>query len=368
MNKVRTAINVVSFLLLSGGLIFFGVSNFIIEQEMGNVLYADFTDASGLLGRNDVTMRGVVVGSVEDVQLNDDHLARVKVVLDPGVEVPEGTQGEVVRRSPIGELTLELDPGDGEPLASGATLGVEDTTPPPDVAKTIEVLADVLHEVPSEDLGTLVDELAAGLRGRGEDIARLNVAAADLPERLLEVETELEDLIRTGPKVTGVFADNARTLADDITQTAVLADILRDNRHDLLDLYRNGARFTTVAGDLIGSEKANLACLISDFGDINTVMAQPQNLENLGRVLEDNHYFFGAVEQSVQRGLDTFMWFRVQLLPHTEPQGRAYQPHRPYPDVYAGNACRSRYGPGVGPGSQPHEFRTAPDSSLNPGR
>jgi phospholipid/cholesterol/gamma-HCH transport system substrate-binding protein len=368
MSKIRTAINVASFLLLSGGLIFFGVSNFIIEQEMGNVLYADFTDASGLLGRNDVTMRGVVVGSVEDVQLNDDHLARVKVVLDPGVEVPEGTTGEVVRRSPIGELTLELDPGDGEPLASGATLGVEDTTPPPDVAKTIEVLADVLHEVPSEDLGTLVDELAAGLRGRGEDIARLNVAAADLPERLLEVEAELEDLIRTGPKVTGVFADNARTLADDITQTAVLADILRDNRYNLLDLYRNGARFTTVAGDLIGSEKANLACLIRDFGDINTVMARPQNLENLARVLEDNHYFFGAVEQSVQRGLDTFMWFRVQLLPHTEPQGRNYEPHRPYPDVYGGNACSSRYGPGVGPGSQAHEFRTAPDSSLNLGR
>jgi phospholipid/cholesterol/gamma-HCH transport system substrate-binding protein len=313
-------------------------------------------------------MRGVVIGSVEDVQLNDDHLARVKVVLDPGVEVPEGTKGEVVRRSPIGELTLELDPGDGEPLASGATLGVEDTTPPPDVAKTIEVLADVLHEVPSEDLGTLVDELAVGLRGRGEDIARLNVAAADLPERLLEVEAELEDLIRTGPKVTGVFADNARTLADDITQTAVLADILRDNRYNLLDLYRNGARFTTVAGDLIGSEKANLACLIRDFGDINTVMARPQNLENLGRVLEDNHYFFGAVEQSVQRGLDTFMWFRVQLLPHTEPQGRAYEPHRPYPDVYGGNACRSRYGPGVGPGRQAHEFRTAPDSTLNLGR
>ena len=368
MSKTRTAINVVSFLIMSGGLIYFGVTNFIVEQQMGRVLYADFTDASGLNPRNDVTMLGVVVGSVDDVQLNDDHLARVKVILDPGVTVPEGTRGEVVRRSPIGELTLELDPGDGEDLASGATLGVEDTVPPPDVAKTIEVLADVLHEVPSDDLTTLVDELAAGLRGRGEDIARLNVAAADLPERLLEVESELEDLIRTGPKVTGVFADNARTLADDITQTAVLADILRDNRFKLLDLYRNGARFTTVAGDLIGTEKANLACMIRDFGDINTVMARPNNLANLAAVLEDNHYFFGAVEQSVQKGLDGFIWFRVQLLPHTEPKARNYQPHRPYPDVYGSNGCRSIYGPGVGPGSQNHKFQTAPDSSLNLGR
>ena len=226
------------------------------------------------------------------------------------MEVPEGTQGEVVRRSPIGELTLELhrvtvNPWRVERPSAWKTPPRHPTWRRP--SRFWPTSCTRFH--PRTSAPSWTSFAAAGLRGRGEDIGEAYVAAAIYSERLLEVETELEDLIRTGPKVTGVFADNARTLADDITQTAVLADILRDNRHDLLDLYRNGARFTTVAGDLIGSEKANLACLISDFGDINTVMAQPQNLENLGRVLEDNHYFFGAVEQSVQRGLDTFMWF-----------------------------------------------------------
>jgi hypothetical protein len=148
----------------------------------------------------------------------------------------------------------------------------------------------------------------------------------------------------------------------------LLAELLADNRYKLLDLYRNGADFLQVAGDLIGDEKANLACLIRDFGHINSVLARPRNLRNLIGVLEHNPYFFGAVEQLVVHGLDGYIWFRVQLLPHTEPQGRAYHPHRPVPNVFAAHACRTRYGAGVGPGTQPHRFVPAPDSRVVPGR
>jgi ABC-type transporter Mla subunit MlaD len=221
-------------------------------------------------------------------------------------------------------------------------------------------MADVLHEVPSDDLNTLVHELATGVAGRAQDLANLSEAGADLPERLLEIQVELEALIRTGPEVTGVLADNADVLADDITQTAELADILRDSRFDLVDLSRNGSRFLVVANDILAGDKANIACFVSDSADINEAMAKGR--DDLAELLDTNHYFFDAVELAVQKSIDNANWFRVQMLPHQEPSGRTYEPHRDPPDVFPGAACQSRYGAGVN--ASTGRTKLAPESRL----
>jgi phospholipid/cholesterol/gamma-HCH transport system substrate-binding protein len=367
MTHRRVVVNVATFLAASGLLIALGITQLLVQGAGGSVIAADFSDSSGLTPRNDVTMRGVTVGSVRTVALTPDA-ARVEMVLDPGVEVPQGTTATAVRRSPIGDMTVELSPGDGPPLADGGRIPQSDTSPAPDAGKTIEVVADVLHSVPSEALSTVVSEAAAAVRGRGDELARLSEVTADLPERILQVRTELESLIRTAPAVTEVLADNADVLADDITRTAQLADILRDRRYDLVGLYRSGSEFTRVAGDLLATEKANLSCLVGDLGSINSTLATAENLSNLAAALDTNHYFFGGVAQIVQVGLDGRSWFRVQLLPHTEPSARSYKPQRPTPDVYAANTCRSRFGKGVGPASQPGPLLLAPDSKLHPGK
>jgi phospholipid/cholesterol/gamma-HCH transport system substrate-binding protein len=363
----RVYVNLIVFGTAAFLLIFLGARNLVVQQATSGTIQARFSDASGLLPRNDVTMRGVVVGSVKEVDLAEDGNVNVVMTLEPGVVVPEGTVAEIVRRSPIGELTLELLPGDGDPMPEGATIAVDDTIPPPDVSKTIEVIADVLHEVPSEDLSTVVAELADAVRGRGDDLSTFNRAVAEFPEEILEVQVELEELITDGPKVTGVLADNADTLGDDLTQTKLLAQLLADRKHDLVDLYRYGGDFTTVAGSLIGDEKANLSCLVADFGRINSVMSTQENLTNLANTLDKNHFFFGAVEQMVQVGLDNGTWFRVQLIPPAQPHGETYAPHRPPPDVFPGNACRSRFGRGVDAVDQSDAPTLARDSSLRPG-
>jgi ABC-type transporter Mla subunit MlaD len=253
-------------------------------------------------------------------------------------------------------------------MEDGATIPMSATTTPPDPEKTIEELAKVLGSVPSGDLSTLIRELATAVDGRGRDMATLSEVSGELPARLLEVRRQLDHLIRTGPSVTHVFAENANALKDDISQTAVLADILRDRRHDLVSLSENGASFATLYNELLTSEKANIACLFSSFGGVNEVLAQPDNLQNLKNVLELNHYFFDAVWQAVRVGHDGLAWFRVQLLPHQEPPGREYSGRRPPPDVYGADACRSIYGKGVGRATQPGTVWIASGSHLHMGR
>lgn len=364
----RIVVNLVVFLAASTALVALGVTQLLLQTGAGHRITAEFSDAGGLKPRNDVTMRGVTVGSITSVRLTRTGV-EAEMALDPGVDVPHGSQLLITRRSPIGDLIIEITPGSGAPLGNGGHIPVASTSPPPDAGRTVEILADLLAAVPGDDLQTVVHELSTALDGRGDDLARLSVASADLPERILEVNRELTDLLETAPVVTGVLADNADILADDIRRTAVLADILRDRRFDLVDLYRNGARFSRVAGELIAAEKPNISCLIQDFADINSVMARPHNLRNLVATLRLNPFFFDGIEQIVRRGLDDIAWFRVQLLPHTEPQGRPHEPQRRAPDVFAGNRCTSPFGSGVGPTTKASgSVELAPGSSLHEGK
>ncbi|HEX2069729.1 MAG TPA: MCE family protein [Actinomycetota bacterium] len=356
----RTTINLIVFFAAAFLLIFLTATLYVIPKGGGRAVHLVFTDAGGIQPRNDVTILGVPAGAVREAVLLPGGLVRVTADLEPGFVVTQGTRGEINRRSPIGDLTLELIPGTGPPLPTEATIGPRHTTPPPDAERTIETLADVLHAVPSEDLKKLVTELAIALRGRGRDLASLSVTTADFPERLLQVKTELRSLILNGPKVTGVLADNANAFADDLVETAKLADILRDRRFDLVELSQEGDRFLRVANNLLVAEKSNLACFIADMGNLNVMLARAQ--PTLARAIEWNHFFFNAVVQAVRLSpSDQHEWFRVFL---EGAAGGAQAYRRPAPDVYAGHACRSIYGPGVGPGAQPGPVWLARGSDL----
>ncbi len=136
-------------------------------------------------------MRGIPVGTVDDVVLTPQQVRVTWSSTPESRYQPERRQ--IVRRSPIGELTIELLPGEG--AAAQRRNDRRCLHPAPsDVSKTIEVLADVLHEVPSEDLTTVVHELSEAVDGRSEDIARFSEDAADLPERILEVQEEPRNL------------------------------------------------------------------------------------------------------------------------------------------------------------------------------
>ena len=359
----RTLVNVITFLVISGFLVWFGFTRFLFPADGGRTVSLETTNASGLLPRSDVTIRGVPSGSIRGVVLTARGTAIVTVTLDPGVTIPEGTTAEITRRSPIGDITVELTPGDGATMPDGGMIPMSDVTTPPDPVETIRVLAEFLGAVEPEDLDTVVTELATGLRGRGRDLATLAEAGADLSERILLVQAELESLIRRGPNVLDVLAREAPVLADDIVQTALLADILRDRRFDLVDLMENGADLSEVFGEILSTEKANISCLVRDFGHVNAKIARAENLQNLKDTLDLNHFFFGGIEQSVLPGKDGYDWFRVHFLSPQNPPGRSYR--RPPPDVFGASGCTSRYGPGVGPVGQSHGPYIAPDSEIH---
>jgi phospholipid/cholesterol/gamma-HCH transport system substrate-binding protein len=101
------------------------VGGLSFRPSRGLVLYANFTQIAGLKPRAPVVIAGVKVGDVQSIGLAAKEFeARVRMVLDPTLELPVDTSASIVTAGLLGDRYIELQPG-GDPtlLKSGDDIG-----------------------------------------------------------------------------------------------------------------------------------------------------------------------------------------------------------------------------------------------------
>jgi hypothetical protein len=161
----------------------------------------------------------------------------------------------------------------------------------------------------------------------------------------------LDHLIRTGPSVTHVFADNAQALKDDIAQTACLPTSCGTAGTTGLAVAERRVVRHALQRAVDPRRRQTWPDLLHSFGEVNEVMAQP------GQPPVPSENVLPAAEplllrrgwQAVPPGKDGLAWFRVAAACRTRSRsGREYAPAaRSPPDVYGRPiACRSIYGKG----------------------
>ncbi|HEX2058354.1 MAG TPA: MCE family protein [Actinomycetota bacterium] len=123
----------------------------------------------------DVKIRGVLVGVIEDVELDDDGTARVDLLVDDELDLPVSTKAEIRSKTVFGQKWVELIPPDddaGELLAAGSEIPDSQTKEPLELERALQLGHDLLSRLPLRDLSTVFSTLAAGFGGSEEDAAR----------------------------------------------------------------------------------------------------------------------------------------------------------------------------------------------------
>ena len=86
----------------------------------GFTLYATFDDIGGLKERSPISVSGVKVGQVVGVELDDLLRARVRMDLDPSLELSIDSTARILTSGVLGDQFISLEPGAEEDmLASG---------------------------------------------------------------------------------------------------------------------------------------------------------------------------------------------------------------------------------------------------------
>jgi len=265
-------------------------------------LYAEFDDAGGLNSGNPVRMKGVKVGSVENVQLNPETQGvRVRLQMQREPRVPEGSQAQVSGISALGGVHVNITPGprDNPPIAPGSTLEAPTEGSSLDqLTAQAPALASKADSVLTGANATL-NGLNRQLQNPGSDLRRALASVRNMSGNLEEITEAEKDNIRTLlQNLEGISSDlkaftgeNGDSL--DVAVRRLNQSLDRLNR-SLTSFERTSATLDTITTKLNNGE-GTAGRLVNDPGlymQLDSVATRTNDLlldfqENPSRYLED---------------------------------------------------------------------------------
>lgn len=120
----------------------------------------------------DVKVRGVLVGRISGIELNDEGDAVVNMRLRRS-DLPASSRAEIRSKTIFGqkwvELILPTDPLDDEVLAAGSTIPDDHTREPLELERSLQRGHDLLDAIPFRDLSITFNALAQSFSGQEDD-------------------------------------------------------------------------------------------------------------------------------------------------------------------------------------------------------
>ncbi|GAA3047296.1 MCE family protein [Gordonia defluvii] len=277
--KIVTALVLVAALAYGGWHVF-------LRNPQTQTVGADFAFVNGLYQGSKVTILGVPVGRVEELDPRGDHVHVVFSLAD-GIDLPASVGAYVLNPSIISERHLDLAPAytGGAKLAAGSTIPRERTRAPISFDQLVASLGTLTRilgpsDAPgSTDVGSLLNRTALAWQGRG---------------------TEFNQALTEMSAASGVFGARADDIGGLITSLDQLMSTFRAKQVSLDGLVRSMGDLSAQwqgADQDVATPIKNLrtvfdqinSFVVAHGNDVGTVAA---NLDELGRVLVANRAGF----------------------------------------------------------------------------
>ncbi|MGH3955180.1 MlaD family protein [Mycobacteroides salmoniphilum] len=169
--------------------------------------------SGGLMSTSQVTLRGIKVGRVTNIQATPTGLA-VSMALDSGYPIPVDSQVSVQNLSAAGEQYVEFKPVRIEPpyYSDGAVIPASKAAPVYTVSDLLQKGNALMQAMNADDLEITLNNVAAG------------------------------------------FMDNTKTIDQLATTAGLFAQMVKDDKHYLAQLIGNTSTLTNGLGDIRAGE------------------------------------------------------------------------------------------------------------------
>lgn len=215
----------------------------LLGGKQTHVYTLDFENAGQLVKDDDVQVGGRRIGSIREIELTDDNLARVTIeVEEPYAPLHQGTTAVIRATSLSGVanryIALTPAPNNAAEIEEGGHLTAERTTSPVD----LDQLFNTLDEPTRRALQEVIKGSATQFEGRGalnNRAARyFNPAISTAARVVHEVNRDqqaFEDLIVHGARVTTALAERRDDLTGLVSNTSQTAAAIADEQQALAD-------------------------------------------------------------------------------------------------------------------------------------
>lgn len=257
-------VGIISILAITAATTFAFFIDRIPALKQAYEVQAEFSDAAGLQVENQVRVAGIKVGTVSEVELNEDHVL-VTMEIENGTEIPNDASANIKLATLLGTKFIDLDSKGGEPfLEAGDVIPVEKTTVPYEIYQAANQGTGVLEELDGEALNSALrqltkltaaaedevgialeglNELGTGLNEKDEELRSLLSGSRELTALLSEEGNQIVRLIDASNDVLGSLArkreDIQRLLAVTKDMAGTVTQVLRENRGNLDSILTN---------------------------------------------------------------------------------------------------------------------------------
>lgn len=124
----------------------------------------------------DVKVRGVLVGRIQDITLDDEGRAIIHLRLNTTEHIPESSRAEIRSKTIFGQKWVELLPPPAATnqdfLVAGSVIPDERTLEPLELERALQLGHNLLDEIPFQDLSRALTALARGFTGQEDDAVK----------------------------------------------------------------------------------------------------------------------------------------------------------------------------------------------------
>jgi phospholipid/cholesterol/gamma-HCH transport system substrate-binding protein len=294
-----------------------------IANARGEKYHANVAEAGGLKAADPVTVNGVKVGRVTDVQLAEHGVDVTFTVTNGDVELGDETHAAIKVATVLGDKELALTSGGDGHQEPGSTIPMERTRAPYDVSAALADLTNESAELDTRQVSAALDtmsttlagtpeELSEALRGvqrlsrslnsrdeqvldlashaskfadvladRGTQMRRLvedgNLLLAELQLRRAAIDGLLDQLEPFGRQLSGLVRDNEGEFGPALDNLNRVIKVLRANRGNLTAALQNLSNYATGLGEAVGSGRFFTA-IVQNLLPGNLVPASPTTI------------------------------------------------------------------------------------------
>ena len=253
----------------------------------GCVVSANFPDSGGIFSNAEVTYRGVTVGKVgqlhlQDYQDNGQTVRGVRVDLRLNScshpAIPASAQAYVADRSAVGEQYVNLEPTtDSGPYLTKNTVLAKPGQVPIATQVLLQNLDDLVSHIDSAKLNTVVTELGNAFNGRGPSLQALLDSGDQLLASAQQALPETLKLIDDGQIVLKTQLDSGSAIKSWANNLNLLTAQLKQSDPDVNALLTNGPAQLQTVNDFIKTNQSDLNALLSNLTSVGQLLVSRLN-------------------------------------------------------------------------------------------
>jgi phospholipid/cholesterol/gamma-HCH transport system substrate-binding protein len=238
---------------------------------------ARFVDATGLLPGDDIRIAGVVVGTVNSIEVVDRRTAQVDFSVDSGQKLPATVNATIKYRNLIGQRYVALDQGagpTGEMLPEGGQIPLERTRPALNLTVLFNGFQPLFRGLDPEQINKLSMEIVQTLQGEGGTVQSLLASTASLTNSIADRDKVIGQVIDNLNLVLETVNRNDQGLNELISSLQALVSGLSQDRQPIGQALESIGTLTQVTGDFVQQARPALRDDIRNLGDLSAQLDQ----------------------------------------------------------------------------------------------